>query len=1146
MNVTKYKTMIAASMLLWWLLATTVFAQMPDEKLPSKQPLTREIKSGETHNYKINLKAGEFLRVLVEQRGADVVVRLFAPDGRLLAERDRPNGKAGEESLSIEANMAGEYRLEIDVLEAGAAGKYTARSELPRTVTAADKRRIAAETAFQEAMKLRETHTPESWRKALMRYEEALLTWQSLVDDYAEALTLSIMAYTEATLGDSEQAARRFVLALRKAEAVKSDSLVEEIKTGLAKSYFDAGYKEFQTGTLKSRQTAVSQLKTAIELYQGVGDKAGEAFAQLILGNIARDLGEKTEALKYYEKALPLFRVVGEKSGEAFTLNNIGIVYGDSGDNQKALKFFNESLSLFRAVVDKNGEANALSNIGAIYAELGDKQQALKFYIESLPLRRVVGDKRGEATTLHNIGSVYLDLDDKQQALKFYNEALTLFRAVGYKSGEARTLININLIYSNLDNKQQSLKFFTEALSLSRAVGDKNGEAYALHNIAGVYADLGDKQEALKFYTKALSLYQVGGDKRGEATTLHNISTVYLDLGKKQQALKLYNEVLALFRAVGYKEGEANTLKNLMLGWQSQNNRRLAVLYGKQSVNVYQQLRANIQTLDKALQNSFLKSVEDTYRKLSDILIAEGRILEAEQVLNLLKTEEFGAVLRRTGEAEKLLPYSAAEEAALKIIDRLAALGGQRADLLGLKAKGAFPADGDARLTEIDAQIASANAEFRRSLEALAKAAPVEFDLKQAQTLQSDLRELGAGTVALYTLVVCGDDSPLKSAARQKNDVKQCEKVRTGWIILVTPDFRKAYPIDVRELNETVAALRQALSSDRYEPAPAAKKLYNKLFRQTSAKQSRTLEADLNEYFTKIKAEQKTLMWSLDGVLRYIPTAVLHDGNSYLIEKYRSFIFTTASLTRLKDKNKPDWTVFGLGVSEARDGFQALPGVKRELLAIVRDGQLKNTGAIMPGVIRLDKDFTRQAFLEGLREGYPVVHLASHFSYKNKQEDSFLLLGDSRLTLGEMRDFAPIFENVDLLTLSACNTATSDADNGKEVEGLGFVAQSLGAKAVIASLWEVSDTGTDELMNRFYKFRADHPTLSKGEAFRRAQLALHGAEIKNAQKNPDAPRSEVIDLNGKKVELPLYEKDEQKPFAHPHYWSSFVLIGNWK
>jgi CHAT domain-containing protein len=111
----------------------------------------------------------------------------------------------------------------------------------------------------------------------------------------------------------------------------------------------------------------------------------------------------------------------------------------------------------------------------------------------------------------------------------------------------------------------------------------------------------------------------------------------------------------------------------------------------------------------------------------------------------------------------------------------------------------------------------------------------------------------------------------------------------------------------------------------------------------------------------------------------------------------------------------------------------------------------------MPGTIRLDEQFTRQAMMQGLREGYAVVHIASHFRFfPEREESSFLLLGDgNNLSLAEMEDSPGIFERVELLTLSACDTAMSGG-NGKEIEGMAFVAQDLGAKAVVASLWPVA------------------------------------------------------------------------------------------
>ena len=210
-----------------------------------------------------------------------------------------------------------------------------------------------------------------------------------------------------------------------------------------------------------------------------------------------------------------------------------------------------------------------------------------------------------------------------------------------------------------------------------------------------------------------------------------------------------------------------------------------------------------------------------------------------------------------------------------------------------------------------------------------------------------------------------------------------------------------------------------------------------------------TLAGDLKSYGAK------TLMWSLDGVLRYVPISALHDGKSYLVERYPNLVFTTASLTRLLDAAAGNWRAFGLGVSKEYKDFPALTAVPRELHSIIREAGSAESLGVLPGVIRLDEQFTHKSMIDGLHQGYPIVHIASHFKFNaEREETSFLLLGDgSYLSLEEMQNSPGIFESVELLTLSACDTASVGA-NGKEVEGLAFVAQDLGAKAVVASLWQ--------------------------------------------------------------------------------------------
>jgi CHAT domain-containing protein len=123
---------------------------------------------------------------------------------------------------------------------------------------------------------------------------------------------------------------------------------------------------------------------------------------------------------------------------------------------------------------------------------------------------------------------------------------------------------------------------------------------------------------------------------------------------------------------------------------------------------------------------------------------------------------------------------------------------------------------------------------------------------------------------------------------------------------------------------------------------------------------------------------------------------------------------------------------------------------------------------------------------------YRLVHVASHFSMQPGDiKDSFLLLGggnDRKLSVNEIRQ--SLFNGVELLTLSACNTAVgSEKSNGVEVEGFGAVAQNQGAKAVIATLWAVADPSTRDLMVQFYSLYHSNKSLNKAEALRQSQLS---------------------------------------------------------
>ena len=136
---------------------------------------------------------------------------------------------------------------------------------------------------------------------------------------------------------------------------------------------------------------------------------------------------------------------------------------------------------------------------------------------------------------------------------------------------------------------------------------------------------------------------------------------------------------------------------------------------------------------------------------------------------------------------------------------------------------------------------------------------------------------------------------------------------------------------------------------------------------------------------------------------------------------------------------------------------------------------MRKLGGFMPGEVYLDEAFTASRLKDVGQRKFPLMHVASHFRFSPGTEvNSFLLLGDGeRLTLGDIRTQNYRFDNVELLTLSACDTGLGGGrdEQGKEIEGFGVIAQQQGAKAVLATLGPVADESTATLMADLYRRR---------------------------------------------------------------------------
>ncbi|MDJ0690870.1 MAG: CHAT domain-containing protein [Xenococcaceae cyanobacterium MO_188.B32] len=274
------------------------------------------------------------------------------------------------------------------------------------------------------------------------------------------------------------------------------------------------------------------------------------------------------------------------------------------------------------------------------------------------------------------------------------------------------------------------------------------------------------------------------------------------------------------------------------------------------------------------------------------------------------------------------------------------------------------------------------------------------------------------------------------------------------------------------------------------------------------------------------------LAFSLDRGLRYIPMEVLHDGEKYLIEKYTVTTFISAQFTDTEDRlpiNPNDTLILGMGASEV-PGYKPLPHVVTEIDNIVRDDRANDAKGIYPGAKFLEKDFIWDNLWTNL-EDKKLLHIATHGEFvPSSQDASFLVLGDGqKLTIEEIRILDDYLDNVHLVVLSACETAVGESfltdpkqEEGIEINALSFYFISGGAKTVMASLWQVDDASTSQLMQRFYCTLAKNPSLTKAEALRKAKMSL----LNNTSLDCESSASNNTD------------------FTHPYYWSPFILIGN--
>lgn len=1110
-------------------LVTGASAQTADNPLLELgKPVERELTAGQVHSYSIELSAGQYLRLHAEQRGIDIVLALFGPAGEKRLEIDGMTGVQGSEEIWLVVETAGRYRVDVRPLVKTASGKYEIRIQELREATDRDRKRVAAEIAFQQAQKFQAERTQASHLKAIEKFSEALTLWRAIDDRQEEGTTLNNIGFAYEQLGEREKALKAYDEALQAYRAAK-------YPYGEGFALENAGRILKYIGQVPK---ALDYYNSALNAFRASGDELRVGIALGNIGLIHSESGENQKAVEHYEQALKLFRGRHRPQEESNSLTHLGRHYDLVGDKQRALEYYQQALAITRQLKSAQRQAVVLNLIGLLYDSIGESQQALDAFRESLPLFRTAKDRRGEGNVINNLGLAYSALGEQERALDSYQQALPIWRAIVDPRREAVTLHNIGMIHLGRGETEKALEHFTQALPLSGGVKDRRMEATTLDGIGEVHLARGDGPRAIEQFNQALAIRRETDDRRGEGSTLANLGKAYAALGDPDKALAHHEQALAVRRAVRDQRGEAASAFELARVEQRRGNLDTARRHIDSAIELAESLRTKVAGQD--LRASFLASVQDYYALNIDVLMRlhsrnpgagfdalAFQMSERARARGLLET----LAEARAGIREGVDPALLERERSLQ--RQLNGKEQMRIELLARKHTPEQAAAAAKELNDIAAQYQE-----------------VQTEIRMKSPRYAALTQLRPLTVAEIQREVLDENTILLEYAMGNE---------RGYVWALSRNSIAGFELPPREQIESVARrFYGALVAMSPSADAATNARPNVDLKQVGGELSRMLLAPVAE---RLVGAKRVVVVS-SGVLQYVPFAALSSGASAapLIASHEVISLPSAStagilrrdpariqpapkllalfadpvfaaddprikraqalgpagaearLTREMEDDSLTRSANESGLMQRGQRIPRLPGTRREAAAI--------TGLVPEAErkVALDFEASRAAVAEGDIDQYRIVHIATHGLLNSTHPELsgiVLSLVDSD---GQPRDgFLRLHEiynlklSADLVVLSACQTGL-----GKDIKGEGLVGLTrgfmyAGASRVMASLWNVDDRATAELMSRFYRGMIKDG-LRPAAALRAAQLAML----------------------------------QQKQWAEPYYWAAFVVQGDWK
>lgn len=407
-----------------------IYGQISDKtqeitQLEPGSSIEREIARGEKHVYKIVLAERQFANVSVEQKGIDVVIRVFnKTDERAMAQKDLNAKNEGREEIGFMASSAGEFRLEIEAKwSTSPTGRYAVLLAEVRPPT-------EKEIRLEEARKL---------------HNESFNLWRS--GKYAEAIPVSerSLEIREQELGETDLDVASSLANLsmivsesgnyEKGAAINERALTIREKI-LGPEHLDVSYSLNNLGVayrvLGEYAKAEQYLKRALEIREKTlaPDSPNIAFSLSGLASVYLDKGDRDKALELILRALSIWEKSSgpEHPNTALGLQLVATVYTEKGDYESAEPYALRALGILQKVFGANHPriANSLGDLAILYSKKGDYAKAESLFQQTLAImEKTIGkEHRNYALALCRLAVLYTDIGDYEKAEPLYIQAI--------------------------------------------------------------------------------------------------------------------------------------------------------------------------------------------------------------------------------------------------------------------------------------------------------------------------------------------------------------------------------------------------------------------------------------------------------------------------------------------------------------------------------------------------------------------------------------------------------------------------------------------------------------------------------------------------------------------------------------------------